>query len=59
LDRLSQRGDESWSLEEIVQFDGAELAHGEFVARSLGINFSVLFEPSRDEFLKGIQDFSK
>jgi len=55
VDRLSRRGDASWGIDEIVQFDRAERAHAESIAESLGIGISVLFEPSLEEFSAVIQ----
>lgn len=50
LSRLTARGDETWTTDEIAAFDKAEIEHGEAVAAELGIEAVILCSPSDDEF---------
>lgn len=49
-ERLLQRGDHSWPVEELVHFGTAEAEHGAAVAATLNIPFEALDSPSPQDF---------
>jgi adenylate kinase len=50
MERLKGRGDTSWQMGEIDEFNRAEVQHGCAVAESLGVPVSVLDSPEVDSF---------
>ncbi len=54
VERLQQRGDDTWSQSEVEVFSQRELRHAEFVCRQLGIPFARLSAPSEEEVREAI-----
>ena len=54
LSRLSGRGDNSWSEQDIQDFDHAEHQHSSAVCASLGIDHMTLTEPDLATFIAAI-----
>jgi adenylate kinase len=50
LSRLTARGDETWTAEELAAICNAEVEHGRVVAASLGVPLVVLDAPDAVEF---------
>ncbi len=50
LERLTARGDQTWTAAELAAFSEAELRHGEAVAASLNIDLVVVTSPSDADF---------
>lgn len=51
-DRLTERGDSSWSEQELEEFAKAEAEHAKAVAGALQIPLICLYEPSSDDLIQ-------
>lgn len=50
LERLTARGDQTWTAAELAAFSEAEIRHGEVVAAALNIDLAILASPSDTDF---------
>ncbi len=57
--RLLERGDSSWTKEELTSFSAAELQHAKTVAVALAIPLYVLEAPSLEEFQEVISKLAR
>lgn len=55
-DRLSKRGDESWTESELASFEVAEIDHATSICGQLGIPLRTLYEPTLDVFIDEARD---
>lgn len=49
LTRLKDRGDETWTIEELEVFSEAEVSHGVDIAGRLGISLTILKTPKSED----------
>lgn len=56
-ERLSARGDQSWTSENLCSFASSELAHAIFVTSSLGLPIKRMTTPNHAQFINVVKSF--